>query len=367
MWEGMAIKSLLAQHAAQVDAEVEGLCASAATCAVMGADTIRMHEGSGMMIHEGAKRTIGGLTEHKRACAMLESVNDSAASLYAKRCGKSKEEMMQLMAAETWLTPEQAVAMGLADEVISGKSAAPRLSFDLSVFGYRNVPPQYTAVNMLADVQPPAEESVTMTVSYARIAMALGLGDAAEEAAVMSAIAGLNTKLQKRDALLVELRTMTGRQNDDELVGAVRGLVEASAQVPTLKAQLEAQTKKNDDIERAALIAADAADKKGRKLTPALVKLYADKPVAELKAFLEVAPHAVATTETIQEPGTSSTTDGAGAVHAGTISDPKLVTHNGKSWEQLTNTERHNLHFENKELYDAVRNSYLERRRPSAA
>lgn len=206
-----------------------------------------------------------------------------------------------------------------------------------------------------------------MTVSYARIAMALGLGDAAEEAAVMSAIAGLNTKLQKRDALLVELRTMTGRQNDDELVGAVRGLVEASAQVPTLKAQLEAQTKKNDDIERAALIAADAADKKGRKLTPALVKLYADKPVAELKAFLEVAPHAVATTETIQEPGTSSTTDGAGAVHAGTISDPKLVTHNGKSWEQLTNTERHNLHFENKELYDAVRNSYLERRRPSAA
>lgn len=361
VWEGMAIRSILAANKANVTFEIEGLCASACTCAAMGADTIRMHAGSAMMIHEGQKRTAGGILEHQRGVAQLQNVNDGASTLYAQRCGKSKDEMLQLMAAETWLTPEQAVAMGLADEVVSGKSAAPRMAFDLSVFGYRNMPPELTAVYMLATTKPPAQETTTM--SYARIAMALSLADTADEAAVMSALAALNTKLQKRDTLLVELRSMTQRASDDELVGYVRGLIESAAKVPELEAKLEAADKRNEDAERAAVIAADAADPKGRKLTPALLKLWEKKPVSELKAYLEAAPHQVQTTETKHEPNSGSSADGAGASVDG--AELKVLKHNEKAYEELSPQERHNLWVSNRAKFDELRSNYQERRAAS--
>lgn len=376
-FEGAAIRSMLAQHSAKVTCEVEGLCASAASIIAMAADTIRMHEGTAMMIHEASTITQGDAQEHRRAMDALTTLNDGMASLYAARSGMGKEECLTLMAAETWLTPEQAVEKKFADEVIKGKQPpAAFFAFDLKPFGYRHVPDQFTAA-----VKPPQE---TKDMSLAQIATALGLDSSSDAAAALGAVANLQARTQAADQSLAELRALTNTADIAALTGAVRGLIEAAKQVPALqatiaeqKAAIEAHAVTAEEQKRASIFAADKADPKGRKLTPALEKFYAEKTedgkykrsVGEIEAFLAVAPHTAIVTQqaaatkpvvATQQPAVTSTGTAAPAAESGT----EILTHNGKAWEQLEPAEKHNLYVDNPELYAALQANHAQRGKP---
>lgn len=120
-----AIANLIRAYGVPITAHVIGWTASAATLLLAAADKVVMHPGSFQMIHEGRVTAASGKSEQLRAIAdYLESVNDSLADIYAKRTGKSKEEMRELMKAETIMNAEQAVAMGFADELGSVPVAA---------------------------------------------------------------------------------------------------------------------------------------------------------------------------------------------------------------------------------------------------
>ena len=378
VWEGMAIRSMLAAHPARVEVDIEGLCASAATLVAMAGDVIRMHTGSSMMIHEGTRMTRGDLREHQRSVAMLEAINNGAASLYAQRSGKSTEDILALMAAETWLTPEAAKQLGLCDEIVPGKVAVPAMTFDLTHFGYRNVPPHIAAVSMqLAQPsaattqqpdpttrepagEPPLE---THDMSYKHIAMALGVttGEGSdEETAVLSAVHKLRQQLSASEAFMADLRAATGRTSNEELLGAVRGLNETAAQAAQLRSRIDELEKATQDAARAQLIAADAADPKGRKLTPATAKFFDGRPVAELKAFLEAAPHILPTSTDNAQPGVVSSASGD--------NPPNQATQwNGKTWATMNAVEKHNLFVENREVYDQLLADHRQRRGISAA
>jgi ATP-dependent Clp protease protease subunit len=364
-FEGMAIRSMLSAHPARVTCEIEGLAASAASVIAMGADCIKMHEGSAMMVHEASTMTGGDIQEHERAIAALTALNDGMASVYAARSGMDKTECLALMAAETWLTPSQAVEKKMADEVVKAKqpSAAPT-AFDLTPFHYRNAPQQFAAAatqefTATAKQPPPLEKK---TMSFARIATALGLDSSAEEAAVTGAVAKLQARANAAEAPLAELRSITGAQDVDSMIGAVRGFAEAAKQLPELKAQLAEQTKANEEQERASIVAADAVDPEGRRLTPALIALFATKPVSELKAFVAVAPHVVVMQQSAkkQPAVTSSASVGGGSPAS------QIVTHEGKSWEQMTPAAKHNLHVDAPEIYAALKANHAERGSPRA-
>lgn len=355
-FEGMAIRSMLAAHTADVSVDVEGLSASAASIIAMAAKTIRMHAGSALMIHEASTVTAGDAKEHERSMHALEVLNDGMANIYAARCGKSVADCRKMMSDETWMTPEQAVSNGLANEVIKGKSAAPAaFAFDLNAFGYRHVPPQLAAFTAQAKAaQSEEEERPNMTINFARIAQAVGLAPDAEEAAVLSALGKIN-------AVLSELRAITAADSNDGILGATRAFAEAHKQLPGLRAKLEEQGKAMEASERAQLLAADASDPKGRKLTPAMVTFWAERPVGELKAFLAVAPHVVAVTATAQPQVTGSVTG-----HS-TAAAPAVLLHEGKTYEQMAPKEKVSLHQSAPEIYAALRNNWEERGKPGAS
>jgi hypothetical protein len=50
-------------------------------------------------------------------------MSDAAGNVYAKRSGMDKAEVLALMAAETWLTADEAKEKGFATEVVAAKSA----------------------------------------------------------------------------------------------------------------------------------------------------------------------------------------------------------------------------------------------------
>lgn len=146
VFDGVAIYNALVRHAARVVVHVDGLAASIASVIAMAGDEIRMHEGSMMMIHDPWMLAIGPASEMRAAADLLEKVGRSISGIYEKRTGLPRDEISELMAAETWMDPEEAREKGFADELDESEGkAGPANRFDLSAF--RNVPDQLAAPN----------------------------------------------------------------------------------------------------------------------------------------------------------------------------------------------------------------------------
>ncbi|QCO18868.1 Clp protease ClpP (plasmid) [Azospirillum brasilense] len=113
--EGAAIHAVFAAHKGKVNMVVEGWAASAASLFVMSGDTVTMRPGALLMIHDPSAGSWGTCDDHRRVASALDTMGGTYAQVYADRCGKSPEEVREMMRAETWLGPAEAVAQGFAD------------------------------------------------------------------------------------------------------------------------------------------------------------------------------------------------------------------------------------------------------------
>lgn len=118
-FEGLAIYNQLAAHPAKVTVRVLGLAASAASVIAMAGDEIEMGAGSFMMIHKAWGGLIGNAEDMLHAADAFLAFDQSMAGLYAARTGLSEKAVMEMMAAETWLSAQDAVAKGFADRVVN--------------------------------------------------------------------------------------------------------------------------------------------------------------------------------------------------------------------------------------------------------
>ena len=85
----------------------------------MAGDTIAIAKAGTMMIHEPYMITIGDKERHEKSASELERVAQQTAEIYADRTGNGDLEYWRAaMAAETWYRADEAVAVGLADEVV---------------------------------------------------------------------------------------------------------------------------------------------------------------------------------------------------------------------------------------------------------
>lgn len=138
--DGAAIMALLQRHG-QVRAEVMGVAASAASLLVMGAAEIAMHTAAVMMIHEPANLAWGTAEDLRREAANLDKLAEVYGNAYAQATGQPVARIRAWMAAETWMTAEEAQALNFCDHVFGEASAPePVAAFDYSRF--RAAPPE---------------------------------------------------------------------------------------------------------------------------------------------------------------------------------------------------------------------------------
>jgi len=132
--EGVAIRNLLEQHPARVTTEVVGFALSAGSVIAMAGKTIRMLPGTMMMIHPAAGWCQGTAKDMESTANALNSMTDASAAIYAERTGNSKEKCLELMNAETWMSPSEAKALGFCDEAptVIEKRAAREPSTNLA-------------------------------------------------------------------------------------------------------------------------------------------------------------------------------------------------------------------------------------------
>ena len=119
LYAGVAIYNRLKALSGTVTTINDGLCASAASLIFQAGDIRRMNKGSNLMAH-GVSCLLYGYYNAQDLKGLIKQINahnDVAMSIYMERSGKTKEEVKNLLNGETWLTGEDAVEAGLADEV----------------------------------------------------------------------------------------------------------------------------------------------------------------------------------------------------------------------------------------------------------
>lgn len=117
VFDAIAIHSSLLHHPARVHTWIDGLAASAASVVAMAGDRITVMPGGQMMIHKASMMIDGNDDDAERAMEHLRRQSTNIAGMYAARAGGDVAEWMALMAAETWMFGNEAVDLGLADDV----------------------------------------------------------------------------------------------------------------------------------------------------------------------------------------------------------------------------------------------------------
>jgi ATP-dependent Clp protease protease subunit len=144
VFDGITIHNALKQHPATVNVQVDGLAASIASIIAMAGDEIRMAKNSFLMIHNAWCFTAGNATELTKMADTLTKVDDSLVSTYQDRTGCTVQDIRTMMAAETWLNADEALAKGFCTAV--GDPAEIKAKFDLSKFAH--VPQAIAAMNI---------------------------------------------------------------------------------------------------------------------------------------------------------------------------------------------------------------------------
>lgn len=113
--EGIAMFNLLKQHPAKVNVYVDGFACSIASVIAMAGDTIYMPKNSMMMIHNCWTYTDGNAKELRKKADDLDKIMEASIESYLAKINISREELIELLDAETYLTAEECYKMGFAD------------------------------------------------------------------------------------------------------------------------------------------------------------------------------------------------------------------------------------------------------------
>ena len=146
--EGMGIADLVANYPEETTATGIGLVASIATVVMLAADKVKMTENAFMMIHRPWSYTMGNADELEATAELLDKMESKLLDIYTsaviKRKGDQKnlkEIITNMMAAETWLTAQEALEFGFIDEIVKvGEKNIDMLPLQNSLNKFLNVP-----------------------------------------------------------------------------------------------------------------------------------------------------------------------------------------------------------------------------------
>lgn len=139
VFAGQAIYSMLSRHKAQKIVYIDGLAASIASVIAMAGDLVVMPKNSMMMIHNPWTVAAGNADYFRKLANDLDKIRESLIVAYQSKSNLSREKIIELMDAETWMTAEEAVQYGFADEIEKEKQVAACIDERFLKF-YRNVP-----------------------------------------------------------------------------------------------------------------------------------------------------------------------------------------------------------------------------------
>ena len=217
VFEGMAIYNFLTGHRATVNITVDALAASSASLVAMAGQDVKMAPASFVMIHNPWTMMAGDAEDLRKEADLLDKISGVFADAYAARTGRSRQEMLDLMQAETWYTADEAIEAKLATGTVGDQGGAQASAFDLSVFA--NVPENIrnrSAARQARAQNTPSKEETDMDKKLRALLERLGLSKDATETQAWAFLAEVDvdqiqTK-EERDQIQAALDQSTNPQ-----------------------------------------------------------------------------------------------------------------------------------------------------------
>ncbi len=116
--EGLAIYSALRRHKARVRTTCDGFACSIASVIFMAGDERLMSDASLLMIHNAWTSAWGvNAADLRKLADDMDTITSASKSAYMARISITEDELTELMDAETWISPADAVDMGFATAI----------------------------------------------------------------------------------------------------------------------------------------------------------------------------------------------------------------------------------------------------------
>lgn len=153
LFDGLAMHNALSRLGERCTGRIDALAASAASVAVCGAHRVVIASNAMLMIHNPWTYAAGDAEDFRKVADVLDQTMEAIIAAYkAKAHDIDEVELRRLVAAETWLTANEAVVLGLADEVGDGVKVKACLGQGAVLQRFQNAPPE-----LLAQLDEPPE------------------------------------------------------------------------------------------------------------------------------------------------------------------------------------------------------------------
>lgn len=130
VFAALAMYNALRASGKEIVVKVMGVAASAASLIAMAGDKIVMPKNTFMMVHNPWTFVMGNADELREQADTLDKIGASLKATYAAKTGMDDTELDAMLATDTWLSADEALAKGFATEVVDEIKAQAK--FDMA-------------------------------------------------------------------------------------------------------------------------------------------------------------------------------------------------------------------------------------------
>lgn len=126
LFASVAIFNFLRASDKKIDVVIDGVAASGASLIAMCGRSLKMPKNTMLMIHRASTFGYGNCEDLRKAADMLEKLDNTVLiETYADKCNCSRDELMEKISNETWISAAEAYDLGLCDELIETQEKPP--------------------------------------------------------------------------------------------------------------------------------------------------------------------------------------------------------------------------------------------------
>lgn len=201
LFDGLAIHNALSRLGERCTGHVDALAASAASVAVCGAHKVVIAANAMLMIHNPWTYASGDAEDLRKVATALDQATEVIIAAYkAKAPDIDEVELRRMVSAETWLTANEAVALGLADEVGAGVQVKACIGQGNALQRFQNAP-QALLAQLEDEPDPPVvDDPPAQPVVHDSAALAVMITQHCHKAGISNLVETLiaSTKLESQ-------------------------------------------------------------------------------------------------------------------------------------------------------------------------
>ena len=118
VYSGSEIYTALKDYKGNKVVKIVGIAASAASIVAMAGDKALISPTAQIMIHNVSSTASGDYRDLEHEAEVIKNYNSTIANAYTLKTGMKKDDLLEMMNKETWLTPEKALEYKFVDEIM---------------------------------------------------------------------------------------------------------------------------------------------------------------------------------------------------------------------------------------------------------